>query len=120
MKTFTRYILVSLIGYGYLTCTGVLFDVLNIRLSLSALIIYYLIYYSIFDFALTLRFVFSAELINKRFLKYILYQLVNIYVVSFAAKYLIEEVNLAAFSLVLASVILFPFRFLIMKYIIFS
>jgi hypothetical protein len=120
MKAFTRYIIVSLIGYGYLTCTGVLFDFLNIKLSFSALLIYYIFYYSILDFALTLRFVFSAELINKRFLKYILYQLANIYVVSFAANYIIEQGDLAAFSLVLASVMLFPFRFLIMKYIIFS
>ena len=113
-----KYVLVSAGGYIYIVVFMYIFiDLLKINKSLSYFSIYLFAY--LFDYLLTLRFIFQREHKNILLIKYVLYLAIffilnNVFyntMIFLNVHYMVSTIT--------TTLILFPLRFLSFKFVIF-
>ena len=114
----TKYILVSLILYTYVF--GVLWFFVE-ALGLDEFISYIITYLSayLFDYLLTLKWVFKGEHKNKKLYKYLLYLFFCLLINFILYRFVFEYFNYMISALFVA-VALFPLRFFISKAFVYT
>jgi putative flippase GtrA len=113
------YTLVSIFAYGLVFGLMIFFvDLLKINHQSSFFLTYLIAY--IFDYIATYKLVFKKTHSNKQLLKYILYLLSFLFLVN-AIFYFVQYINSHyLIETFVTMIILFPLRFLALRYLVFK
>lgn len=115
---FSKYVFISLFCYFLLfTCLWIFSSVLNLSELNSFIFAYGFVY--LFDFYLTLRFVFVKYFRISIFIRYVCYVL-GTYLLSIGFFYYTNKYLDIYYSALFVAVILFPIRFFCAKYLVYG
>jgi len=116
---FKKYIFISIISYIFIFLTIIfLVEIFKLDPLLSSLISYGIVY--IFDYQITVKFVFRSKSSFQKILKYLFYLLFFYFLTNFCYKFiLLLKINYII-SLIINILFIFPLKFLVSKYLVYK